>query len=162
MTWPRFRTLTRMSSPVVLPVVRYVDTSRMWRKDIDPNTGDELVVRVGWWGDDYDLLRNNCCFLVDHLLKILVGKSLPSWIFSLAKVGDGLAHGLHFLHDAAADGVHATIAAIEHTVGGKPYSIETEKGLEQKKKKSCPCCPCCCRPTSPEPAPAPQPPPTGV
>ena len=128
----------------------------MWRKDIDPATGEEKPVRIGWWGDDYDLLRNNCCFLVDHLLKILVGKPLPSWIFSLAKVGDGVAHGLHFIHDATAEGVHATIAAIEHTVGGNPGGHDVEK------KGRCPCCPCCCRPSSPEPAPAPQPPQTGV
>ena len=49
----------------------------MWRKDVDPATGDEVVSRVGWWGNDYDLLSNNCCFLTDHLLKILVGKPLP-------------------------------------------------------------------------------------
>lgn len=108
-------------------------------------TGEEMVVRVGWWGDDYDLLSNNCCFLVDHLLKILVGKPLPSWIFSLAKIGDGLAHGLHFIHDAAAEGVHAAIAAIEHTVGGHPKGVRTDQSGG-----------CCCggRP-DPEPAPAP-------
>ena len=127
----------------------------MWRKDIDPATGEEKPVRIGWWGDDYDLLRNNCCFLVDHLLKILVGKPLPSWIFSLAKIGDGVAHGLHFIHDATAEGVHATIDAIQHTVGGKTGGHDVEK------KGRCPCCPCCCRP-SPEPAPAPQPSQTGV
>lgn len=130
----------------------------MWRKDIDPVTGDEWVDRVGWWGDDYELLHNNCCYLVDHLLKILVGKPLPSWIFSLAKIGDGLAHGLTFLYDATAEGVCATIAEIEHAVGGHPGGVEPRR----KATPRCPCCPCCCRPSSPEPAPAPQPNPTGV
>jgi hypothetical protein len=173
----------------------------MWRKDVDPATGDEVVSRVGWWGNDYDLLSNNCCFLTDHLLKILVNKPLPvraeppsllnlsswkenkerrsfaktgsghtcdklrkttfpflflqGWIFSLAKIGDGLAHGVHFLHDAAAEGVHKAIAAVEHTIGGYP------QGVEPAKKKGCLSC-CGGRP-EPEPAPEPAPEPdTGV
>ena len=95
----------------------YTDTSRMWTQFVSAD-GEEVVTRVGWWGDEYDLLRNNCCFLADHLLKILTGKPLPSWIFSLAKVGDGLAHGLHFMHDATADGIHRTIEMVSHAVGG--------------------------------------------
>ena len=104
------------------------DTSRMWTQFVGID-GQQVVARVGWWGNEYDLLSNNCCFLTDHLLKITCHKALPSWIFSLAKVGDGLAHGQHFMHDATADGVHKTIAMVPHDVGGR---AKTELGVLQK------------------------------
>eukprot|EP01052_Picozoa_sp_SAG31_P017241 SAG31_NODE_1171_length_9560_cov_11.668745_4_plen_287_part_00 len=30
------------------------------------------VHRVGFWGHEYDLLRNNCCFFSDHLARIII------------------------------------------------------------------------------------------
>lgn len=83
---------------------------RMWStfKTEDPETRDwtlTVTERVGFWGDEYDLLHNNCCYFCDHLLKILLRdkdetgkpllghcKGLPHWIFSLAKIGSSLDH----------------------------------------------------------------------
>lgn len=44
-----------------------------------------------WLGQDYDLLKHNCCHFSDELLKSLAAGSLPSWVLSLAGVGEGLA-----------------------------------------------------------------------
>lgn len=84
----------------------YHDFSRMW-SEYETEDGEKVICRLGWWGTEYELLKNNCCFFSDHLLKILVGKPLPSWIFSLAKVADTLSHSAVFVVDEIFDGVHA-------------------------------------------------------
>ena len=95
----------------------FTDTSRMWTQ-FESEDGEMIVARVGWWGDEYNLLNNNCCFLSDHLLKIACQKPLPLWIFSLAKVGDGIMHGAHFAHDAAAEGMHVLLKGVGSVAGG--------------------------------------------
>ncbi len=98
-------------------VFDYKDRSRMWTTFTDEE-GTEIITRVGWWGDEYDLLSNNCCFLTDHMLKILVGKPLPSWVFSLAKIGDSMAHGAHFVIDGTVDGLHHMVKGIGSIASG--------------------------------------------
>ena len=98
-------------------VFDYKDRSRMWTTFTDEE-GTEIITRVGWWGDEYDLLSNNCCFLTDHMLKILVGKPLPSWVFSLAKIGDSMAHGAHFMIDGTVDGLHHMVKGIGSIASG--------------------------------------------
>lgn len=34
--------------------------------------GHEHTVRLGFWGHEYDLLHNMCCYFSDHLIKILI------------------------------------------------------------------------------------------
>lgn len=38
-------------------------------------------------GDDYDLLRRNCCHFVDDVLQRLGTGRLPGWVYRLARVG---------------------------------------------------------------------------
>lgn len=65
-----------------------------WTSFTDADTGEQVVQRMGWWGDEYELLRNNCCYCSDHLIKLLVGTygdnpdaKLPEWIKSAASFG---------------------------------------------------------------------------
>ena len=94
------------------------DNSRMWTSFVDTE-GNTVIARVGWWGEEYELLSNNCCFFSDHLLKILCGRPLPQWIFSLAKIGDSLGHGFKLASYAAEQGAHKLFeagSALSHSV----------------------------------------------
>merc|ERR1712226_984265 len=42
-------------------------------------------------GDDYDLLRRNCCHFADDFCQRLGVGSIPGWIYRLARVGAGVA-----------------------------------------------------------------------
>lgn len=42
-------------------------------------------------GNDYDLLRRNCCHFADDLCHRLGVGSIPSWIYRLARIGAGVA-----------------------------------------------------------------------
>jgi len=42
-------------------------------------------------GNDYDLLRRNCCHFADELCQRLGVGCIPSWIYRLARVGAGVA-----------------------------------------------------------------------
>lgn len=125
----------------------YKDWSRMWT-EFETDDGDKVISRLGWWGDEYELLKNNCCFFSDHLLKILIGKPLPHWIFSLAKVGDGLTHGAIFVVDAAADGMHAllsNISSVGTVVAGAENGETENRELAGHKAPPWACCWCCGR-----------------
>ena len=113
------------------------DTSRMWTEFVSEDE-EKIITRVGWWGDEYNLLNNNCCFLSDHLLKITCGKPLPHWIFSLAKVGDGIMHGAHFVHDSAAEGMHVLlkgVGSVAHGLGSVVGKGASVVGLGAKKEE---------------------------
>ena len=143
----------------------FTDTSRMWTsyqgveedesgnevKNEFPTThkgkkGEKEVVRVGWWGDEYDLLSNNCCFLSDHLCKITCGKPLPTWIFSLAKVGGGMKHGAKFVADGTVAGgekllkgvgsVSRQLSRLDSTTCLRAVSVS---GLTLRSHESCLC-----------------------
>ena len=103
------------------------DTSRMWTEFVSEDE-EKIITRVGWWGDEYNLLNNNCCFLSDHLLKITCGKPLPHWIFSLAKVGDGIMHGAHFVPDSGAEGMHVLLKG----VGSVAQAAAAAKGKQEE------------------------------
>lgn len=116
-------------------VYDYKDSSRMWTK-FEDTEGNEVITRVGWWGDEYELLDNNCCYLTDHLLKILVHKPLPSWIFSLAKIGDGLAFGAHFVHEGLLDGVNQLGKGLGRIKDRVVASVSTaEEGIPSTQKE---------------------------
>jgi hypothetical protein len=70
--------------------------------------------------------------LTDHLLKILVGKPLPRWVFSLAKIGDGFAHGAHFVHDATLDGLHIMVKGFGSVASGIGGLFHGHKEVRQK------------------------------
>merc|ERR1712048_864373 len=42
-------------------------------------------------GDDYNLLRRNCCHFADDFCKRLGVGSIPGWIHRLARIGAGVA-----------------------------------------------------------------------
>jgi hypothetical protein len=87
------------------------------------------TTRVGFWGDEYNLLENNCCNCSDHLLKLLLrekdatGQALPGHYKSL--VGGPLRPQPFFSTGISLCNVcsscHATIE--EHNGPGQPYWI---------------------------------------
>lgn len=65
-------------------------------------------------GNDYDLLRRNCCHFADELCQRLGVGCMPSWIYRLADVGAGVAAILE-----AAD-------SVRHKVIGNLRNIQSE------------------------------------
>ena len=66
-----------------------------------PSAETEQEQAIGWWGDDYDLLQNNCCFFADYVTKSLLSRPVPRSLFGLAKAGGSLITGTYAVARAA-------------------------------------------------------------
>lgn len=71
----------------------------------------EMIVQ--WQGNQYDLLRHNCCSFSDKFCIELGVGPIPTWVHSLADTGAALAddeqaliNGLHSLEDGVAAEIH--------------------------------------------------------
>jgi len=74
-----------------------------------------LDVMVGkWFGQEYDLLRHNCCNFCDELCRELGVGGIPQWVMNLAHVGSSISDGVwkiletphHVLFETAKAGSH--------------------------------------------------------
>jgi len=65
------------------------------------------VMSAEWRGNDYDLLRRNCCHFSDAFSQRLGSGPLPSWVLSAAKLGAGLDDRYGKLQEVVAKGTEA-------------------------------------------------------
>jgi len=77
--------------PMTHPLHHYRQTVEMGRAHLKPeDVADILADFVEEYpGDDYDLLRRNCCHFASDFTKRLGVGSIPSWINRAAKIGAG-------------------------------------------------------------------------
>jgi len=68
---------------------RYRQTVKLRRTKLSPEEVAELISQLieEYPGDDYDLLRRNCCHFADDFAKRLGAGHLPGWVYRLARVG---------------------------------------------------------------------------
>uniref|UniRef100_A0A7S0ZRL4 PPPDE domain-containing protein n=1 Tax=Noctiluca scintillans TaxID=2966 RepID=A0A7S0ZRL4_NOCSC len=74
------------------PQHSFRQTVRMRRSKIGPEGIADIITQMieEYPGDDYDLLRRNCChFVEDFCLRLGAGR-MPGWIHRLARVGAGV------------------------------------------------------------------------
>merc|ERR1712217_533957 len=64
-------------------------------------------------GDDYDLLRRNCCHFADDFCRRLGVGSIPGWIHRLARIGAGVSTLLE-----AAQSVGRQVAVTQRSMSG--------------------------------------------
>lgn len=62
----------------------FIGTTTKTQQQVETYMQDVMTIR--WDGDDYDLLRRNCCSFVDEACRHLTGQPLPSWINRLARI----------------------------------------------------------------------------
>eukprot|EP01047_Picozoa_sp_COSAG01_P025047 COSAG01_NODE_1567_length_9877_cov_8.690939_8_plen_522_part_00 len=111
---------------------------RPWTTFEDADTGKKVVMRMGWWGDEYELLRNNCCWCSDYLIKLLVGTygvgdrrenaALPNFIFSAAKFGSGVEQ----MGKMIGEGVSRAFQSLVHL-----FDAPEAGGKAGRKKRGC-------------------------
>jgi hypothetical protein len=96
---------------------------------------NRFTFRTGWFGHEYDLLRNNCCYFVDHIIKILVTsyppsnktKGLPKWVFSTCRAGASMADGFHHLKHVFKVHGHTGGQYDEDDCATDDYALEHER-----------------------------------
>lgn len=76
------------------------------------NLLDELCDK--WHGEEYDLLRHNCCHFSDEFCKQLGVGGVPSWVLNLAHVGSTLTDGVWMVLDAPHHILFETAKAGDH------------------------------------------------
>lgn len=71
------------------PAHRYRQTVRLKNTQMSPEDAADLISRMleEYPGDDYDLLRRNCCHFADDFARRLGAGRIPRWVHRLARVG---------------------------------------------------------------------------
>jgi hypothetical protein len=84
------------------------------------------VMSAEWQGQDYDLLRRNCCHFSDAFARRLGTKPLPSWVLSAARLGAGLDDSYGWLQEVMAKG---TVAKGAHPLTDTYTHSDVVRGL---------------------------------
>merc|ERR1719401_1782300 len=84
---------------------------------------------VQWRGEDYDLLRHNCCHFADALCVALGVGHIPFWVTNLAGAGASLEHGVQQAYTIAGQGLDgarnaAIIAAAKAGEFDRRYDVQ--------------------------------------
>jgi hypothetical protein len=76
----------------------YAESIRIGETDLSSDDIANIVRKLQdvWRGEDYDMLRHNCCSFSRELCKELVGKPIPAWVDRLAHLASST--GLHQLN----------------------------------------------------------------
>jgi len=77
-------------------------TVSMGRTPLSREQVGELVRQMGWNGNDYDILRRNCCSFADELCEKLVGRGVPGWVDRFPQVAAAAVKGLQPVVDLSA------------------------------------------------------------
>lgn len=75
----------------------YVKVLEMGETNLQENEVRAVIERLAaeWQGQDYDILRCNCCHFSDELCRQLGVGPVPRWVTSLAGAGEALDDKLH-------------------------------------------------------------------
>lgn len=81
----------------------YRESIPMGETTLRPEQVEVLIDRMSeeWAGQDYDLLRHNCCNFSDDLCQELGVGPIPRWVVNLAGAGATLADGTHKVESTA-------------------------------------------------------------
>jgi len=97
------------SAPRECQAHRYRSSEVLGKVQKSRNEVEELlrVMSREWKGNDYDLLRRNCCHFSDEFSQRLGAGPIPRWVLSAAKLGAGLDDRVARLQDLVAKGTQA-------------------------------------------------------
>merc|ERR1712032_793128 len=78
--------------PMQHPCHRFRQTVLLRSTHLSPEEISELLFQLieEYPGDDYDLLRRNCCHFADDFARRLGAGGIPRWVHRLARVGAGV------------------------------------------------------------------------
>eukprot|EP00927_Polykrikos_kofoidii_P060973 TRINITY_DN55867_c0_g1_i1.p1 TRINITY_DN55867_c0_g1~~TRINITY_DN55867_c0_g1_i1.p1 ORF type:complete len:484 (-),score=88.83 TRINITY_DN55867_c0_g1_i1:36-1319(-) len=78
--------------PKTHPQHHYRQTVNLRRTKVPPEDIADIITALieEYPGDDYDLLRRNCCHFADDFCKRLGVGGIPSWVHRLARIGAGV------------------------------------------------------------------------
>lgn len=109
---------------------RYYKSIEMGITFLEPHEVLELIHSMSrqWVGQDYDLLRQNCCDFSDALCVELGVGHLPNWVMSLADVGANLTDGARYMkHGNVLKGAKRMMGfEVPQTVGPRDFALEMQ------------------------------------
>merc|ERR1712187_894719 len=78
-------------------------------------------------GEDYDLLRRNCCHFAEDFCKRLGVGPIPAWIHRLARIGAGVATMLEGAHSVA-----TKVSEAQRTISETWTAAECQLGQDRE------------------------------
>lgn len=84
--------------PKTHPQHHYRQTVKMGKTKVSPEDIADIIAQMleEYPGDDYDLLRRNCCHFADDFCRRLGVGGIPGWVIRLARIGAGVDSMLQY------------------------------------------------------------------